>query len=207
MHLDLWFPTPAYHISVTNHKELNTSFIKHIKKWRKKDAGIQKTNSGGWHSQTDMHTKEEFKPLVKELQAMQEVICREEGYTKPMFIGNMWANINYPGCFNRSHLHPNCAWSGVYYIQAPKDCGNLYIEDPRHGGNMFLPKQIPIRKIPPRLWRQVRYRPIEGKLIVFPAFLNHHVGVNYSKKKGEKGWRISVSFNLVQYAGAITGGI
>jgi uncharacterized protein (TIGR02466 family) len=198
MNRDLWFPTAAYHISVTNHKELNASFLKHIKKWRKKDPGLNKTNSGGWHSPINMHTKEEYKPLVKELQTMQEAVCREEGYTKPMFIGNMWANINYPGCFNRTHLHPNCPWSGVYYIQTPKDCGNLYLEDPRHGSNMFLPKQLPIIKIPSRLWKQVEYPPREGKLLIFPAFLSHHVGINYSKQKGEKGWRVSVSFNLVQ---------
>ena len=129
---------------------------------------------------------------------MQEGICREEGYTDPMFLGNMWANINYPGCYNRVHLHPNSNWSGVYYIKVPENSGKLHIEDPRMGNILMLPRQLPMNKIPPRLHREAKYNPVEGRMIVFPAFLNHSVEVNKTKKKGERGWRISVSFNFIQ---------
>ena len=40
-------------------------------------------------------------------------------------------NINYPGGFNRPHLHPNSLFSGVYYIKAPKNSGNIIFYDPR----------------------------------------------------------------------------
>jgi len=198
MNLDLCFQTAIYWQDLPNAKELNKHLIKHIKKWHKKDKGIQKTNRGGWHSTIDMQTKKEYEPLVKELLCMQEGVCREEGYTAPMSLGNMWANINYPGCFNKDHMHPNANWSGAYYIKAPENSGYLHIEDPRLGNILILPRQLSLNKIPPRLHRQVNYKPIEGRMIMFPAFLNHSVGVNKTKKKGEKGWRISVSFNFIQ---------
>ena len=37
-----------------------------------------------------------------------------------LFLGNMWANVNPPGGYNRAHIHPNCTWSGVYYVKHQK---------------------------------------------------------------------------------------
>jgi len=198
MKLQLWFPTAIYIDKLPNAPELNKDLIKHIKQWHKKDKGLSKTNRGGWHSTVNMHEKKEYKPLVKELECMATGVCREEGYTAPLMLGNMWANINYPGCFNKDHIHPNSHWSGVYFIKVPKNSGSLHLEDPRPGANMMLAKQLPVKKIPERLWKSINYEPIEGKLIMFPAYLNHCVNVNESKLKGEKGWRISVSFNFIQ---------
>ena len=198
MKLQLWFPTAIYMEQLPNAPELNKYLIKHIKQWHKKDKGIRKTNRGGWHSTVDMHEKKEFKPLVKELLCVATGVHREEGYIKPLVLGNMWTNINYPGCFNKDHLHPNAHWTGVYYIQTPKNCGRLHLEDPRAASNMMMPDQLSVDKIPERLWKSVNYEPAEGKLMMFPAYLNHGVNVNESKLKGEKGWRISVSFNFIQ---------
>ena len=51
---------------------------------------------------------------------------------------------------------------------------------------------------PVHYWREVHYQPIEGRLIMFPGWLTHEVGHNMSNLKGEKGWRVSVSFNFKQ---------
>jgi len=197
-HLDLFFPTPIYWYDLPDANTLNKNLIKNIEEWKEKDKGVKNTNQGGWHSTTDMHLKKEYEPLVKELNEFQKQICVEEGYTPPTFLSNMWANINHPGCFNKAHLHPNCQWSGVYYIKTPKDCGNLMIEDPRPGYAMTGAQQVSDSKLPPRLLRNIAYIPIAGRLIMFPSFLNHYVDANKSKEKGKKGWRISVSFNFIQ---------
>ena len=198
MNLGLWFQTAIYWQDLPNAKELNADLLKHIKEWYKKDKGLQKTNRGGWHSSVDMQTKEEYKPLVNELLCMQNGICKEEGYTAQTMLGNMWANINFKGCYNKDHIHPNSHWSGVYYIQTPEDCGHLHIEDPRAGSNMMMPKQLPKNKIPQRLWTDANFQAIAGRIIMFPAFLSHGVEVNNTEEEGEQGWRISVSFNFVQ---------
>jgi len=41
-------------------------------------------------------------------------------------------------------------------------------------------------------------RPLRIRMIMFPAWLTHGVEMNDSKEKGEKGWRVSVSFNFIQ---------
>ena len=198
MKRNLLFPTAIYSDDLPNAPELNKDLIKKIKQWRKKEQGIRKTNRGGWHSPTNMHMKEEFKPLVDELLCMATGIGTEECYTRPLMLGNMWTNVNYPGCYNRDHMHSNADWSGVYYVQTPDNCGHLSILDPRHGANMLVPRQKPIKEMPDRLWKSMNYYPVAGRLIMFPAYLIHGVDINRSKKKGEKGWRISVSFNFIQ---------
>ena len=60
-------------------------------------------------------------------------------------LGNMWANINYPGSYNKQHIHPNSQWSGVYYVKVPKNSGSLFLEDPRPGPNIILPRSLPGR--------------------------------------------------------------
>ena len=47
-------------------------------------------------------------------------------------------------------------------------------------------------------WNEVHYQPIEGRLVVFPAWLAHAVQPNLAREEGPAGDRISVSFNFHQ---------
>ena len=47
-------------------------------------------------------------------------------------------------------------------------------------------------------WREVHYEALEGRLLLFPAWLAHEVGPNMSKERGRAGNRISISFNIGQ---------
>ena len=107
-------------------------------------------------------------------------------------LGNMWANINPPGGMNRAHQHPNSLWSGVYYIKAPKNSGDLKIDDPRSSAAMVRPNQKK-GPVPPRLFRETHYEPVAGRCIMFPSWLMHCVDPNESNDI-----RISVSFNFLQ---------
>ena len=197
MNRDLLFPTPVYIKDIPGAKELNKYLFKHIKTWRKKDKGVTKTNAGGgWHSATDMNRKEEYKELAKELFVMAEELFKDYGLEATCALGNMWANINYPGSYNKIHMHPNSTWSGAYYIKVPKDSGCIWVEDPRPGPNLLLPRRV--EGLPRELWRVVKYPPVEGQCLMFPSWLPHGVESNGSKEKGEKGWRVSVSFNFIQ---------
>ena len=194
---ELLFPTPIYIKEFPNFKQLNKHLFKHIKAWAKQTPGEEKTNAGGgWHSSTDMNNKPEYQVLVKELSTMVHEIFKDYGLEPPSFLGNMWANINYPGAYNKTHVHPNSTLSGAYYIKVPKESGNIWVEDPRPGPNLLMPRRLP--NLPRPLWRVVKYPPIEGQCIMFPAWVPHGVESNQSKEKGEKGWRVSVSFNFIQ---------
>ena len=159
------FPTIIYIKDIPNALQLNQYLEQKILQWSQQDKGVSKTNAGGWHSATDMNRRKEYNPLTKELFTMQNEIYEKEHLSLKPVLGNMWANINYPECFNRPHIHPNSLFSGVYFIKTPQKSGNLMVYDPRPGVQMSMPnrKQGEIKKFyPPELWREVHYEPVAG---------------------------------------------
>jgi uncharacterized protein (TIGR02466 family) len=191
MNRELFFPTPIY-IKDVGSPAFNQKLEQDIIAWSNRDKGIQRTNVNGWHSTSNMADYPEYKELVDILFQAQRHIYKQEHLDSEPFLGNMWANINPPGGYNRTHIHPNSLWSGVYYVKTPKNCGHLKLEDPRSVALMTRPRQVPGEQ-PQRLWREVHYEPVAGRLIMFPAWLNHCVDPNQSNEI-----RISVSFNFMQ---------
>ena len=189
MIIEKFFPTLVYGKDVQLN---NNQLAQDIVNWSNQDKGVSKTNVKGWHSTTDMHTKSEYSQLVTELTRMQKEIYDNEHIDRHAVLGNMWANINPPGGMNRAHIHPNSLWSGVYYIKAPENSGQLRVEDPRSVALMVRPR-MKEGKPPARLWREASYEPKAGRLIMFPSWLNHCVDPNNSNDI-----RISVSFNFMQ---------
>ena len=104
MIIEKFFPTIIYGKDVNLNNELMTQ---QIVEWSNRDKGVKKTNYKGWHSATDMHTRQEYKPLFNELFKMQNEIYQNEHLDKVPRLGNMWANINPPGGLNMPHVHPN----------------------------------------------------------------------------------------------------
>jgi len=191
MNRELYFPTPVY-VQDVGTPELNAHLEQNIVNWAKTDKGLVRTNMNGWHSQTNMHEKPEYKALVDLLFSAQAHIYKEELLDNEPHLGNMWANINPSGGFNRPHTHPNSLWSGVYYVKAPKNSGHLKIEDPKPSSLISRPRRKE-GQLPNYLWNEVHFEPIAGRLIMFPAWLNHCVDPNQSNDI-----RISVSFNFLQ---------
>jgi len=184
-----FFPTTVYGKDI---KLDNQMLANEIVMWSKKDKGVIKTNMNGWHSQTNMHTFSQFKPLVDALYEMQNEIYKEEWLDRQPRLGNMWANINYPGGYNRPHVHPNCLFSGVYYVKSQPGAGQLVVNDPRPGIQTMMPTRV--KGQPPKhLWREAHIDPLPGRIIMFPAWLWHCVEPNQSNDI-----RISVSFNFIQ---------
>ena len=184
-----FFPTTIYAKDIQLDNE---TLSNNIVNWSQQDPGVKKTNMNGWHSKPEMHLKSEYQQLVQELYKMQEEIYQEEWLDRQPKLGNMWANINYPGGYNRPHVHPNCLFSGVYYVKSNKNSGVFVANDPRPG----IQTMMPIRKQgrpPKHLWREVHLEPIPGRIIMFPAWLWHCVEPNQSNDI-----RISVSFNFIQ---------
>ena len=188
---ELHFPTPIYILDIKD-KNLNAQLERDVISWMNQDKGIKRTNIKGWHSTTNMHERPEFKRLVDALYEAQKKIYIEEHLESEPFLGNMWANVNPPGGMNRAHQHPNSLWSGVYYIKAEKNSGQLKIDDPRAAASMVRPKQKS-GELPSRLWRETHYEPVAGRCIMFPSWVMHCVDPNESNDI-----RISVSFNFLQ---------
>jgi len=188
---EYYFPTIIYVKDLPNANELNPYLEKHIIEWSKQDKGVSKTNVNGWHSHTDMNHKKEYEPLIRELFQMQKEIIQEEFLDMEPKLGNMWANINPPGGYNNSHIHPNSLFSGAYYVKASPNSGRLTLMDPRPGVQQFMPPRKK-GKLPRELWRETYYDPVPGRLIMFPSWMWHKVELNKSNDI-----RISVSFNFI----------
>jgi len=191
MNRELYFATPIY-VKDVGTPEFNAQLEQNIINWSRQDKGVQKTNVNGWHSPTNMHEKPEYKMLVDILYQAQQFIYKDESLDNEPFLGNMWANINPPGGYNRAHTHPNSLWSGVYYVKAPINSGHLKVEDPKPCINISRPRRKQ-GQLPKHLWNEVHFEPIAGRLIMFPSWLNHCVDTNQSNDI-----RISVSFNFLQ---------
>lgn len=199
-----FFPTLVYYRDLPGAAGLNAAIKPHIYDWREQDAeGIVRSNVkrvGSWHSTLDMALKPEYRPLVDQIVAYAGVIFDDLGYDPAFepFIDNMWANLNPRYGYNRGHTHPNVLWSGVYYVQSNEASGRIIFIDPRAQAHVLEPRYAPSEKRKAEAWSEVYYQPVEGRIILFPAWLQHEVEPNLSDAEGPAGDRISVSFNIGQ---------
>ena len=107
-------------------------------------------------------------------------------------ISNAWININSKGGSNALHDHPGSSLSGVFWINAPKDSGNIVFRNP----NTFIERST-IRAYTDHLVASLNkdeifyIEPQEGYMVLFPSHIHHKVKENMSNKD-----RISISFNI-----------
>jgi|SRR5688572_5668333 len=99
-----------------------------------------------------------------------------------------WIHITRDGGYHDSHVHPNCSWCGIYYI----DIGDVTVNPP-NGCNRFYPPTMLIYEdlgsvVCPL--NPVHPPPEDGKLILFPSHIRHS-GLLYHGKRD----RILASFN------------
>ena len=199
-----YFPTLVFSLDIPDSDSLNTHLIEAIYAERERDkSGVNKSNFpelGSWHSHVRLHKDATFAGLVQHVDSVSAMMCRKLGYhtSYRLKIGTMWSIINPPGSSNRAHIHPGCIWSGVYYVQAPRNSGRIEFIDPRTQNLMSGVKYIPGAKRPRDCWKKVRYKPVAGRMLIFPAWLYHSVGPNRSRAEGKDADRIIVSFNLSQ---------
>lgn len=109
-------------------------------------------------------------------------------YSGKIEITNMWANIYGPGKYVPEHIHNNSLYSGVFYVQADPDCGNIVWKDPS-----YIAKTMSSRMSAgfPSL-DFVHSQEVEpGMICLFPSWLPHSTQPNLSSRE-----RIIVSFNI-----------
>jgi len=197
------FPTLIFQDDVQRCDELNKSLLDLVYAERERGVSHNKSNTselGSWHSATNLHKKSEYLPVLAEINAALERISQDLNYSKDhaLKVTSMWSIINPPGNGNRAHCHPNSLWSGVYYVQAPENSGNIEFTDPRTALVMNQPKYETKKKRPRDCWTKANYKPVPGRMFIFPAWLYHSVASNVSKETGKAGDRIIVSFNVNQ---------
>src|SRR5438067_6309005 len=174
----LW-PTVVMQVSLMDHLE---EMKKEVYRLHSLPNDIRKkSNYGGWQSDARLHHNAVFRPLLDHV----SYVCSQL-FKKGATFHQMWACINKRNDQNLIHSHTNnYNLSGVYYLNVPRDSGEIVFRDPRPGAN----------QAPRRLFQDdgdsEYFTPAAGLIILFPSYLEHFVLPNRSD-----GDRISMSFDL-----------
>jgi uncharacterized protein (TIGR02466 family) len=184
------FPTLVWTTVFDDAAQLNASLLRHAYRLRDEDpAGVHNTNMEGWQSRNVLQLLDDFEVINRRILTIARQIAASQNFLPDLaFRHEAWVNISYPGASNKVHIHPNCHLSGVYYVKLAPDCGSIFFRDPRTPSVMLRP---PIGKETPFTATEARFRPEEGRMYVFPAWLEHGVEVNRSDSD-----RVSISFNV-----------
>jgi len=153
--------------------------------------GVGKSNSNGWQSADVLQQLEAFKASnLRIIQICQRIGQSQHFQPNLVYRHQAWVNISPPGASNKLHYHANCHFSGVYYIslKAP-ECGSIYFRDPRVASRML---SYPVAQLTDFITGEILLPPEEGRIYVFPGWLEHGVEVNQSDQD-----RVSISFNVL----------
>lgn len=198
------YPTPVILYDLDNAEPMNAALTQIINAKRSADVGLQRSNYGGWHSNVDMMVWSEqeariiLNTAIKQIAALTADI-HPLGKRDFNFDAQMWANISGPGHSNQMHCHPGALWSGVYYVDVGEDDptvdveGELLLLDPRFPMNtMYMPELVLRDEKGSPQYSQTPIRPVNGRLVMFPAWLKHSVRPYRGTRE-----RISIAFNLM----------
>lgn len=197
--LNMVFATPFVLHDWPDSEQLNQELSELVLAKEKSDQhgyGVR-SNAGGWQSADNLIQWPE--PCIQTLKNRIESIVfkligelvRKDGTERTFtLLIDSWANINRSGDYNVVHTHPNCMWSGVYYVQpgVPDKTipysGLLEILDPREAANYI---QIRDTVLDAREFVDN----VPGRMLLWPSWLKHWV-----HPFAGSGERISIAYNV-----------
>lgn len=165
--------------------------------------GVTISNIGSWQSEHDLEQwgGDALQAVLKHIVALADAHCVDivsPGAPRHRWVIDVWANVSPPQGSNQMHTHPGAFWSAVYYVDDGSEGrgaqgGELMIEDPRMPMILMTMPNLRFRKPDGSVHEpQLGMKPKNGRIIMFPAWLNH--GVVPHRGTGE---RISIAVNLL----------
>jgi uncharacterized protein (TIGR02466 family) len=166
----IFFPTEIYSAFANIDLDPIINFLYNIKN---QDKGVEKSNIGGWQSQSDLQNYPELDNLNSAIKLAFKRIKRNN-----IHINSMWGNISSKYHYNMIHSHGNynsTEWSGCFYLQMPEQSGAFRIHNRSHPSEYtdIFPKS--------------------NELLFFGSDVHHSVLPNLSDKD-----RISIAFNFIE---------
>lgn len=186
------FSVPLWSRTVVDHEPINQRLLSLLQQIEQTTPTNQRSNVGGWHSTPDLHLNDDFAQIRQIIGSTCVQCATALNYDFENFdiaFNEMWLNRNGPGDYNRAHIHSHAIFSGVYYIKVPPNAGNIELYDPIRERAMTA---IPVKQVLPRTGQTLEVEGEEGKLLIFPSWLQHAVQANRSDED-----RVSLSFNMI----------
>ncbi len=128
--------------------------------------------------------------ILREADAFLASAGRAEDPRRRLHYASFFGTIGGQYSRHSMHRHEGCELSGVYYITAPRGAARLRLQSPQMALRGANKVQLFDAEGP---WHQddITVVPEEGKLLLFPSWLEHEVGVHRVKAE-----RIAISVNL-----------
>ena len=188
--VDELFPTPIGVIDIEN-LDLCQKFSNVVLELMNDEDNFELKTYSNWCTNDSIHTNPIFVELVNLIDNVatdffEDVLGIDKSDVK---LSAMWSNVNRRDTQHQIHQHPNSYFSGVLYLNAPKDSGNIIFVDPRPTKNMAHADFKKESAVSSRSWE---YIPATGLLLLFPSWMEHGTA-RCRLPIGEN--RISLSFN------------
>jgi uncharacterized protein (TIGR02466 family) len=197
------FPTPVYQADFQNYHKIQqdlelmvTSNLGKdlVNKYHAHDHPIKGGALTMIYDCLDKDNSTIFNPALQEVYNFINLHCNEywktlnlSKFLKP-YILQMWVNGVKNGGFVSSHNHNPVPVSGVFYIKATSEQGNIFMENPLDLVIGKSPYHAEERK-PTRFHQELEVS--SGRLILFPGWLKHFTAPNTTNEI-----RLSMAINF-----------
>lgn len=185
------FPSIITAVECDLYHYIRKDLIDWIYKYQSTTETVSHSNRGGWQSPDNFHLQESFSEFKSYI--LNNAFQALTHYNRVFELNNMWININKKNNYNLLHSHANAVISGVFWVKAPKNCGELVFTSP----NEFVEHNLLVNANPEfkkqfNFLHTLNFTANEGWMVLFPSQLLHLVEPNESDED-----RISIAFNLV----------
>ena len=167
-------------------KECYELYSKHPSRYR--------SNVNGWQSTNityDYLKEQQLDNTIELIEHFQNILTNivDQLQAQPLFVDNIWCNINTKNSYNSTHAHPGSILSAAYYVKAEGiESGLFKFKRDRVFSDYSYSSWVNNSTSD---WRsEVSVTPKPGTLIIFPSHLLHSVEMNKTTED-----RISLSFN------------
>lgn len=169
----------------------NASILEFALDKRTQDAGIVRSNLGGWQFDIDMNMCGAIDDMVDKIEHGLNHIFNDVFDIKiNLGLANAWLNINNLGHKNSVHTHPGCIFSGVYYVTgkaSPEDGEINFLREGAHSlETLFTQSQIMSEYS--RTERDPMFRvaaaipSLASRALLFAPYLMHEVRTNLNNE-------------------------
>ena len=194
--IDVMFMNILYSNNLAQHRDTNEYFYKKVLEIKEKNKNVPQKSE--WICDTfntdglyDLDKDPIFQPILRDIKSEVLKFSREFGQNiNDIRYNGGWINLANPGAYQEYHVHGNSHFSIVYYINVPKDSGDIVFLSPEATvADMYpLPKE---EKVTYAGVKTFKFTPVENDLLVFRSNIMHMVNQNHSNQD-----RVSISINF-----------